>query len=103
IHIKIEQEPGSSGKDAALAIIRNLMGFPVTADKVTGSKDVRLEPLVAQCAAKNVWLVRGAWNQHFVDELCAIPNGTFRDQGDAASGALNGLAGSLVQIGVIDD
>jgi predicted phage terminase large subunit-like protein len=103
IHIKFEQEPGSSGVDAAKAIVKYMMGFPVTTDKVTGSKDVRLEPLVAQAAAKNVWIVRGDWNQKFIEELCAIPNGKFRDQGDAASGALNGLTKSLVQIGVIDD
>ena len=103
VQVKFEQEPGSSGIDAAKAIIGLMIGFPVSADKVTGSKDVRLDPLVAQCAAKNVFLVRGEWNESFIAELCAIPNGTYRDQGDAASGALNGLAGSMVQIGVIDD
>lgn len=102
VHQRFEQEPGSSGVDAAKSVVRLMAGFPVSADRVTGSKDVRLEPLVAQCAAKNVWLVRGEWNKDFVEELCAIPNGQFRDQADGASGALNYLTRSFVEIGVIE-
>lgn len=102
VHQKFEQEPGSSGVDAAKAILRMLVGFVVSADKVTGSKDVRIEPLVAQAAAGNISLVSGEWNRHFIEELCAIPTGKFRDQGDAASGALNALTNSLVTIGVVE-
>lgn len=87
-----EQEPGSGGKDSADESVRNLHGFPVFIDRVTGSKDVRLEPLAAQLEAENVDLVRGTWNFDFIEEACSVPNGNFRDQTDAAAGAYNKLA-----------
>jgi len=86
-----EQEPGSGGKESAEATTRRLAGHAVYADKVTGSKDIRLDPFQAQCEAGNVYLVRGPWNEAFIEELCAIPNGRFRDQSDAAGGAFNKL------------
>jgi predicted phage terminase large subunit-like protein len=89
----VEQEPGSGGKESADATIANLAGFAVYADRPTGSKDVRLEPFAAQAEAGNVRLLRGAWNQDYVEELCAVPNGAYRDQADATAGAFNKLAG----------
>ncbi len=94
VQIHIEQEPGSSGVDAMQALVKLLAGFPVFADKVTGDKDVRLEPFAAQCEAGNVKLRRGAWNAAYIEEMCAIPNGKYRDQGDASSGAFNRLTTS---------
>jgi len=91
VRIGIEQEPGSSGKDSVDDEIKMLAGFIVEADRPTGDKDVRLEPFAAQAEAGNVKLVRGAWNQAYIEELCAIPNGAFRDQSDASSGAYNRL------------
>ena len=88
----VEQEPGSGGKESAEATIRNLAGFSVYADKVTGDKDVRLEPLAAQAEAGNLRVIRGYWNAAYIDEMCAIPAGQYRDQGDASAGAFNHLA-----------
>jgi predicted phage terminase large subunit-like protein len=83
--IVIEQEPGSGGKESAEATIRNLAGFDVTADRVTGSKEVRAEPFAAQVQAGNVWLVAGLWVQEFRDEAEAWPRGRTLDQIDAAA------------------
>ncbi len=91
VQVWTEQEPGSGGKESAEATIRLLSGFPVQAEPVTGSKDTRLEPFAAQCEAGNVKLVRGAWNGAYLEELCAIPNGKYRDQSDASGGAFNKL------------
>jgi predicted phage terminase large subunit-like protein len=87
----IEQEPGSGGKESAESTIRNLAGFAIKKDPPTGDKDVRLEPFAAQAEAKNVFLVRGTWNHDWIEEMVAIPNGTFRDQADATAGAFNKL------------
>jgi predicted phage terminase large subunit-like protein len=87
-----EQEPGSGGKESAQAKVRLLAGFPVRIERVTGSKEVRAEPLAAQAEAGNVRLVRGPWNGAYLDELCSFPNGAFKDQVDATSGAFNKLA-----------
>ncbi len=89
-HVKVwlEQEPGSGGKESAEATIRNLAGFDVHAERVTGEKAVRAEPWVAQCQAGNVRLVRGQWNAPYLQEHLEWPNGTFNDQVDASAGAL---------------
>jgi predicted phage terminase large subunit-like protein len=92
VNIGIEQEPGSSGLDSVSDEIRLLNAFSVFADRPTGDKDTRMLPFVAQAEAGNVRLVRGAWNQAYIDELTSIPFGTYRDQGDATAGAYNRLA-----------
>ncbi len=95
----VKQEPGSGGKDSALAAVRLLAGYSIRADRVTGGKEVRADPLAAQAEAGNVRLVRGAWNGDFLDELCAFPNGTHDDCVDAASGAFNKLAEARLATG----
>ncbi len=91
-HIVIEQEPGSSGVDSVQDEIRMLVGFPVFADRPSGDKDTRLEPFAAQAEAGNVFLVRGEWNEAYIDEMLAVPNGAFRDRADATAGGFNRLA-----------
>ena len=93
VSIWIEQEPGSGGKESAENTIRNLDGFDVHAERVTGDKVTRAEPFAAQAEAGNVRLVQGAWNAAFLDELTAFPLGRFKDQVDAASGAYNKVSG----------
>jgi len=87
-----EQEPGSSGVDAAKAFVRMLAGFAVYTTPSTGSKEQRADPLASQAQAGNVKIVRGAWNGAFLDEMCSFPAGAHDDQVDAASGAFNRLA-----------
>jgi predicted phage terminase large subunit-like protein len=52
----------------------------------------RAMPLAAQCEARNVKLVRGAWNAALLDELTVFPQGKHDDQVDALSGAFAKLA-----------
>ena len=87
--IYIEQEPGSSGLDSVQDEIRLLAGLPVFADRPSGDKDTRLMPFIAQAAAANVWLLDGAWQGAYIDELVAVPTGYYRDQADATAGAYN--------------
>jgi predicted phage terminase large subunit-like protein len=92
VPVWVEQEPGSGGKESAQATIRALAGFTVRAERVTGDKATRAMPLAAQCEARNVKLVRGAWNGAFLDELTVFPQGKHDDQVDALSGAFAKLA-----------
>lgn len=85
----VEQEPGSGGKESAEFTVRQLAGFHVRVDRVTGSKLVRSQPLADQSEAGHVRLVRGAWNYAFVEELSVFPAGDHDDQVDAASGAFS--------------
>jgi len=91
VAIWLEQEPGSGGKESAEASVRNLAGFTVHVETVTGDKATRLAPFAAQAEAGNVSLLRGAWNGVYLDELTAFPNGANDDQVDGTSGAFNKL------------
>jgi predicted phage terminase large subunit-like protein len=91
--IYVEQEPGSGGKESAEATIRELRGFRVFGDRVTGSKEVRAEPFAAQVQGGNVRLLAGPWQGDLLAELEAFPNGKYKDQVDACSGAFAKLTG----------
>jgi predicted phage terminase large subunit-like protein len=87
-----EQEPGSGGLESAQATARNLAGYTVHTERVTGDKETRAMPYAAQCEALNVKLVAGEWNAAYLDELTGFPYGAHDDQVDASSGAFNKLA-----------
>jgi predicted phage terminase large subunit-like protein len=91
-HVVGEQEPGSAGKDAALAFVRMLDGFRTRCEPASGSKEVRADAMASQAEAGNVKLVRGPWVNDFLDELTSFPKGEHDDQVDAASGAFNFLS-----------
>lgn len=91
----IEQEPGSGGKESAESTIRRNAGYVVVADRPTGDKAARAEPLAAQAGIGNVRLVAGAWNGRYLDVMTAFPKGTIKDPVDASSGAFAKLAGVM--------
>lgn len=92
VEVWTEQEPGSGGKESAENTIRGLAGYDVHAEPVTGDKVTRARPFAAQAEAGNVRLLRGPWNGPYLDELGLFPNGRYKDQVDASSGAFNKLA-----------
>lgn len=92
VHIWVEQEGGSGGKESAENTVKRLAGYIAKAERVTGAKEVRAEPMAAQAEIGNVKLLRGDWNQKFIDQARAFPNGRHDDMIDAASGAFNKLA-----------
>jgi predicted phage terminase large subunit-like protein len=87
--IGIEQDPGSAGVFEADEYVRALAGFVVRKVRPTGNKVTRAQPVSAQCEARNVKLVGGAWNRALLDELEAFPDGAHDDQVDALSGAFS--------------
>lgn len=87
----VEQEPGSGGKESAESSVRNLRGFKAFADKVTGSKEIRAEPYAAQVQGGNIDLLKAPWNREFIGEHEMFPNGSKKDQVDAAGGAFTKL------------
>jgi predicted phage terminase large subunit-like protein len=90
--ISLPQDPGQAGKVQASDYVAMLAGYVARAEPETGEKAIRAEPFAAQCEAGNVSLVRGDWNESYLDELCVFPGGTFKDQVDASSGAFGRLA-----------
>jgi predicted phage terminase large subunit-like protein len=92
VRIREEQEPGSSGKKIIAAHGKVLVGYDFEGVAATGDKVTKARPFRAQCKLGNVFLVRGTWNKAFLDEACLFPNGTYKDQIDAAAIAFNDIA-----------
>jgi predicted phage terminase large subunit-like protein len=95
----IEQEGGSGGKESAEISVRQLAGYRVKIERVTGSKEVRAQPLADQFEGGNVRIKRADWLREVVDEFLSFPHGKHDDVVDAASGAFNKLV--LVQRKVV--
>jgi len=91
VSIVIEQEPGSGGKESAEATIRNLAGFNSLAERPTGDKAFRADPVSVQVNNGNVSMLRGDWNFTFTEELRNFPFSTYKDQTDAFSMAFHYL------------
>ena len=93
VHICLEQEPGSSGKFVIHHYRKKvLMGYTLKSDKVSGSKLTRAEPYEAYAEAGNVKLVRGPWNEAFLNEHDAfITPGVHDDTVDVGSGSFKYL------------
>lgn len=89
--VTTEQEPGSGGKESAQGTVRNLAGFIVKTDRVTGDKTLRAELFAAQWQAGNVMVVRAPWTEGYLMEATHFPSGRQKDQIDASSGAFNKL------------
>jgi predicted phage terminase large subunit-like protein len=87
VQIVIEQEPGSGGKESAHNTVRNLAGFKVRIDKVSGDKSQRADPFATQVNGENVYIKPGPWNKVYIEEHQYFPNSTYKDQVDAGSGA----------------
>lgn len=87
-----EQEPGSGGKDSALATSRNLAEFDVRSRTATGNKVTRADPMSRTIERGDFDMVEGDWNQDFIDEMKNWPASKRLDQGDAAATAYNQLA-----------
>lgn len=101
VPVWVEQEPGSGGKESAEATIRNLAGFVVEADRVTGDKALRAEPLASQAQAGNVKILQAGWTPAYLEELADFPRGRYKDQVDATSGAFNHLAMENTVVGSV--
>lgn len=91
VGVRGAQDPGSAGKDAALAFVRLLSGFSVRTEAVSGQKTVRADPFSAQVNSGNVTLIRGDWNRAYIEELRTFPLGMNDDQVDASADAFTEL------------
>lgn len=65
-----------------------LAGHTIKPIQVHKDKITRALPLIARSEQNKFALVRGSWNQAFIDELCAFPEGMHDDQVDACSGGM---------------
>lgn len=102
VEIYVEQEPGSGGKDQAVATVGNLAGFRVHRDRPTGDKVSRADPFSVQVNEGNVWVpaivIEGQvippdWWPPLEAQLAAFGPLTnkLKDMVDACSGAFGKL------------
>ena len=80
-------------------------GITARFETVSGDKEVRAGPFSSTCQGGRVRIVRGGWNEDFVEELSAFPLGKHDDQVDAAASAFNQLAsgGPVILFGADDE
>lgn len=98
VPIRMEQEPGGSGKQIIDQFARYVLhGYDfagVPALSSTGPKEVRARPFSAAAANGNVFVVRSKWLSNWLDELSSFPEASDHDdQVDSAVGAFNFLTG----------
>ena len=77
-----------------------LLSHTFTPIEVHRDKLTRALPLVARSEQGKLAIVRGNWNQKFLDELCAFPESAHDDMVDACSGGMTLLT---LPTGAIDD
>lgn len=97
--VGIEQEPGSGGKDSAIATKKNLRGFSVLCERPTGDKIWRADAFSVAVNDGHVNLVLGDWNLEYLEELRYFPESRFKDQVDASSGAFRMLTQKQIRVG----
>jgi len=95
VPIRIEQEPGSSGKALMDQYARYVVpGYDFGSTRPTGDKTTRARPFAAATANGNVRVVRGPWLTDWLDEFSSFPEACDHDdQVDSAVGAFTHLAG----------
>lgn len=92
VRIRMEQEPGSSGKSVISHYRRRVLrAYMFRGRRSTGDKTLRAETTAAFAEAGDIKVVRGPWNAEFFRELTRFPNGAHDDQVDALSGAIDDL------------
>lgn len=94
-----EEEPGSGGVNqvAALSefITENLRTWPTPKGwnpKKSGDKVMRANYWFAEAKLGRIYLIEGAWNKPFLDQLSSFPIGRHDDRIDSVSGARLNLA-----------
>ena len=91
VEVDWEQEPGSAGKDATYAFTRMLAGFRTWGTPASGDKVTRAGTWAAQAKVGNVKILRGPWNQAFLDAVQRFPE-AFLDRIDACTVAFKRLS-----------
>ncbi len=95
VAIRMEQEPGSSGKALVDQYARYVVpGFDFSGIRATGDKLTRARPFAAAVANGNVRVVRGTWLSDWLDEMSSFPEACDHDdQVDSVVGAFTHLTG----------
>jgi predicted phage terminase large subunit-like protein len=83
--IWLPRDPGSAGVDLVDSLTRELAGYPVKDERMSGSKQTRALIPAAQLNLGRIAMVRANWNNQLKAELAAFPGGRHDDIVDALS------------------
>jgi predicted phage terminase large subunit-like protein len=89
VKVRIEQEPGASGKSMISNYVKLLAGFNVEGVLHGGDKAVWSSGWAGQVNGGNVILVKAPWNKPWLSEHAGFPNAKHDDQVDSAAGSFN--------------
>lgn len=102
VKIYVEQEPGAGGKNQVAAIQkffregdsdhRPMPQFKVEGHRPEGDKVMRANIWFAEASKGHVYLVKGDWNEPFLDQVDVFADGEYDDRVDSTSGARLNLA-----------
>lgn len=98
VQIRLPQDPGQAGKAQVAAYAKLLAGWSFQSFTVTGDKVTRFGPFSSQAQAGNVRLLRGPWNEFYIQQLEGFPDGDHDDDADATSDAFNRRAQASIKI-----
>src|SRR6185436_2415347 len=93
-------EGGASGVRDNLHLVQLLAGYDCGGVRPEGDKIVRAKPFAAQAEVGNVKLLRGDWNNRWLNHMHGQPEIPHDDEMDAASGSFNELAD---QHGIVEE
>ena len=97
--VRIPQDPAAAGKIVAKTYVKMLAGFNVRCEPVSGSKELRANPLATQWQHKNVDVVLGEWNEAYFNQLESFPESKHDDMVDASSDAFDECANNTFSLG----
>jgi predicted phage terminase large subunit-like protein len=101
VKIRDEEQPGAAGKVLTYNYARTIFrGYDYVSRSPSGDKTLRASPFAAACERGDVDMLSGAWNNEYLDELCAFPLGRHDDQVDASSGAYTELTQNKASLNV---
>lgn len=92
VRIRMEQEPGQSGKAQVADYQRELVGYDFQGESPGADKVTRAGPVASYAHAGNVYVFNGPWTEAFLSEMDLFPMGPHDDQVDALSGGYANLA-----------
>ena len=80
VRIRIEQEPGQSGKAQIAGFVKMLQGYDIAGVPASGDPILRTDPFAAQVNAGNVFYLKAPWNREWLLELSGFPFAKHDDQ-----------------------
>lgn len=91
VPVREEREGGASGKAQINSRAKLLKGWDYEEVTLGTNKRVRVKPFRSQVQAGNVYLLRAAWNEKYIVELCGFDTAKHDDMVDATSCAFNAV------------